>query len=220
MLLVHTHQAFLDISDRVQPLNEAPDARLLHALSTLTHRCASRDTAVAHSGRLGRPAAPDRPRCAGHFGVGWHISQPAAGTAQHPPRQAQRCCNSLPSAPCHCTAGQHVLLRGAVDAFMAGQKITDLPGVGWRLEAKFQELGLATCSELQQVPLGELQARTHVFLPPVSVDRRSSGRRSAQRCTASAAASTSGRSRLACSHQKHTDQHCRRTRCASPCLSR
>ncbi|XP_014669446.1 PREDICTED: DNA repair protein REV1-like isoform X2 [Priapulus caudatus] len=53
--------------------------------------------------------------------------------------------------------GQHWVKPDEVPAFIHGQALKDLPGVGWKLGCRLKALGAETCGELQQLSLGMLQ---------------------------------------------------------------
>lgn len=54
-------------------------------------------------------------------------------------------------------AGLFYLPLSEVSAFMAGQPVKTLPGVGWSTGAQLKEMKIETCEELQRLSLGRLQ---------------------------------------------------------------
>ena len=54
--------------------------------------------------------------------------------------------------------GQYHLSLGEVENFLSSQQVRDLPGVGYSLTRRLQEMGIETCGEVKGLPLTKLQA--------------------------------------------------------------
>ena len=49
---------------------------------------------------------------------------------------------------------------------MRNEKVADLPGVGWSLAAKLEEMDITTCGDLRKIPKLSLQVVCAVIVPP------------------------------------------------------
>jgi len=54
--------------------------------------------------------------------------------------------------------GQYHLSLGEVENFLSSQQVRDLPGVGYSLTHRMQEIGIETCGDVKALPLAKLQA--------------------------------------------------------------
>ena len=54
--------------------------------------------------------------------------------------------------------GQHFISTGDVTEFLCGQKVQDLPGVGYSTALKLHEIGVELCGQLRELPLSRLKS--------------------------------------------------------------
>lgn len=114
------------------------DEALMEVASHVTQSNAGQEDALA---REIRDTIRDATGCEASIGIGQNILLARLATKK--------------AKPC----GQFNTLNCDLSAFLAEQDVRDLPGVGYAMEEKLEELGVATLEQLSHVTLGELQRR-------------------------------------------------------------